>query len=142
MSEHINPTRGQFGAFAGLESEGPIHMLNLVRLRERAAYEDGRSATGADAYKAYARESEPIFTRVGGRQFWIGRFDLMLIGPEDERWDLVFIAEYPNAAAFVEMVRDPAYQEAVKHRTAAVEDSRLIRLTPLRGGKGFGDALR
>jgi uncharacterized protein (DUF1330 family) len=141
MSDHVNPTREQFAAFAGLPSDGPIHMLNMIRFRERAAYDDGREMSGAHAYKTYVKETEPIFTRVGGRQFWIGRFDLMVIGPEDERWDLIFIAEYPSSAAFLEMVRDPAYQEAAKHRTAAVEDSRLIRLAPM-AGKGFAEALR
>ncbi|MGE0739956.1 MAG: DUF1330 domain-containing protein [Hyphomonadaceae bacterium] len=142
MSDLINPTREQFGAFVKLESDGPIHMLNMIRFRARAAYDDGRQATGAEAYKAYARESEPVFSRLGGKQFWIGRFDLMVIGPEDERWDLIFIAEYPNSNAFIEMIRDPVYQEAVKHRTAAVEESRLIRLSPLTGGRGFGEAMR
>ncbi len=141
MSDLINPTKEQFAAFQTLPDEGPIHMLNLVRLREHAVYEDGRKASGADAYKAYARESGPVFERLGGRQHWIGRFDCVLIGPEDERWDLVFIAEYPNPAAFAAMIRDPEYREAVKHRTAAVVESRLIRLKPLQGGKGFGDAL-
>jgi hypothetical protein len=40
------------------------------------------------------------------------------------------------------MVRDPAYREAVKHRTAAVAESRLIRLTPQPLGQGFGSVLR
>ena len=62
--------------------------------------------------------------------------------PEEERWDLVFIAEYPNPAAFVAMIRDPVYREAVKHRTAAVAESRLIRLSPLPLGEGFGGVLR
>jgi uncharacterized protein (DUF1330 family) len=141
MSDLVNPTKEQFAAFQALPDEGPIHMLNLVRLRERAAYEDNREASGADAYKVYARESGPVFERHGGRQHWIGRFDAMVIGPEDERWDLVFIAEYPNPAAFGAMVRDPAYRQAVQHRTAAVAESRLIRLKPLAGGKGFGEAL-
>ncbi|UPT61767.1 MAG: DUF1330 domain-containing protein [Hyphomonadaceae bacterium JAD_PAG50586_4] len=141
MSDLINPTKEQFAAFQALPDEGPIHMLNLVRLREHAVYEDGRKATGAEAYKAYARESGPVFERLGGRQHWIGRFDCVLIGPEDERWDLAFIAEYPNPAAFAAMIRDRDYREAVKHRTAAVVESRLIRLKPLQGGKGFGDAL-
>jgi uncharacterized protein (DUF1330 family) len=142
MSDLINPTKEQFAAFQRMPDEGPIHMLNLVRLRDRAAYEDGREASGAEAYKAYARESAPVFERLGGRQFWVGRFDRMVIGPEQERWDLVFIAEYPNPAAFVAMVRDPAYREAVKHRTAAVAESRLIRLTPQPLGQGFGSVLR
>jgi uncharacterized protein (DUF1330 family) len=121
--------------------EGPIHMLNLIRLRERAAYADGREASGAEAYAAYGRESRPVFERLGGRQVWLGAPELMLIGPEDERWDIAFIAEYPSGAAFVEMLRDPVYREAVKHRTAAVADSRLLRLRPGVPGAGFGEAV-
>ena len=37
------------------------------------------------------------------------------------------------------MLRDPAYREAVKHRQAAVEDSRLLRLAPAPAGKEFGE---
>ncbi len=113
-------------------------MLNLVRLRERARYADGRDATGAEAYRAYAAASASVFARVGGRQPWIGKFETTLIGPTDERWDVAFIAAYPSVAAFVEMIRDPIYREAVKHRQAAVETSRLIRLAPRDAGSGFG----
>ncbi len=140
MSEHIDPTRAQFAAFQAIDRHGPIQMLNLVRFRAQATYPDGRQATGQDAYRAYAKASGPVFARVGGRQVWLGRFEHMLIGPAEERWDAVFIAEYPNAAAFVEMVRDPAYREAVKHRQAAVEDSRLIRLAQASAGPGFGES--
>jgi hypothetical protein len=42
-------------------------------------------------------------------------------------------------AAFVEMIRDPVYREAVKHRRAGVEDSRLIRHAVLPVGKTFGE---
>ena len=114
-------------------------MLNLVRLRERADYPDGREATGAEAYAAYGRESRPVFARLGGRIVWQGGFELMLIGPGEEYWDRCFIAEYPSVAAFVGMIRDPVYREAVKHRQAAVEDSRLIRTAPMPAGEGFGE---
>ena len=113
-------------------------MLNLVRLRARAAYPDGREATGAEAYQAYGRESARVFSRLGGAIIWRGTYELMLIGPAEERWDLCFIAQYPSVAAFVEMIRDPVYREAVKHRQAAVEDSRLIRLAPGEAGAAFG----
>jgi uncharacterized protein (DUF1330 family) len=139
MSGHVDPTRERFGAFRGLADDGPIHMLNLVRLKVDATYPDGRRTTGREAYAAYGRESGPIFRRVGGHIAWSGDFRLMLIGPEEERWDICFIAEYPGAAAFVEMIKDPQYQQAVRHRQAAVEDSRLIRLSPRPTGAGFGE---
>ena len=138
MTGYIDPTREAFAAFRADDRAGPVHMLNLVRLRERAAYPDGRSASGAEAYAAYGRQSLPVFTRLGGSIVWRGRFEMTLIGPAEERWDLCFIAEYPSVAAFVEMIRDPVYREAVKHRQAAVADSRLIRLAPGPAGIGFG----
>jgi uncharacterized protein (DUF1330 family) len=134
----IDPTKQAFADFRQMDRPGPIEMLNLVRLRDRAAYPDGREATGAEAYAAYGRESGPVFRRVGGMIAWLGSFELTLIGPGDERWDHCFIARYPSVAAFVEMIRDPAYREAVKHRQAAVEDSRLIRLEPAEPGDLFG----
>jgi uncharacterized protein (DUF1330 family) len=121
---HIDPTKEVFAQFRANDRPGPIHMLNLVRLREQAAY---------------GRESGPVFERLGGRIVWQGRFELMLIGPAEERWDHCFIAEYPSVAAFAEMIRDPIYREAVKHRQAAVEDSRLIRHAILPVGKTFGE---
>jgi uncharacterized protein (DUF1330 family) len=139
MTGHIDPTRERFGEFRRLADDGPIHMLNLVRFKPVATYPDGLTASGAEAYAAYGRESLPIFTRVRGRIVWSGDFRLMLIGPEEERWDRCFIAEYPSAAAFVEMIKDPDYQKAVRHRQAAVEDSRLVRLSPRPAGASFSD---
>jgi uncharacterized protein (DUF1330 family) len=141
MAHFVDPTKEQFKEFRERIRPGPIHMLNLVRLRERATYPDGRVASGAEAYAAYGRESLSVFERLGGKVVWQGKFEWMLIGPgEGENWDHVFIAEYPSVEAFAEMIRDPAYREAVKHRQAAVVDSRLIRLQPLAPGKGFGQA--
>ncbi len=140
MTGHIDPTKEQFKEFRERTRPGPIHMLNLVLLHEQARYPDGRKATGAEAYTAYGRESLPVFSRLGGRIVWQGKFELMLIGPASgENWDHVFVAEYPSVEAFVEMIRDPVYREAVKHRQAAVQTSRLVRLKPLAPGKGFGE---
>ena len=140
MTDYLDPTKEIFAKFREMDRPGPIHMLNLVKFRERAAYPDGRDVSGADAYKSYARESGPVFRGLGGRQVWIGKPELMLIGPQDsEQWDIAFIAEYPSVQAFVAMLRDPVYREAVKHRQAAVEDSRLLRLAPAAAGKEFGE---
>jgi uncharacterized protein (DUF1330 family) len=141
----IDPERSQFEAFKALPRDQPIHMLNLVRVRERAAYPDdhpnaSKGLSGREAYRAYGEDSGAVFQRVGASQVWAGRPEVVVTGPLDERWDIAFIAYYPSAGAFLEMVTDPVYREAVKHRQAAVEDSRLIRLAPLTPGKVFGEA--
>lgn len=138
MEGYVDPDRVRYGQFKDLPREGRIHMLNLVRLNETATYPDGTMVTGAEAYGAYARESRQVFERLGGRIVWSGGFEFTLIGPADERWDICFIAEYPSADAFIEMLRDPAYRQAVCHRQAAVRTSRLVRLRPREAGSGFG----
>lgn len=137
MTAYIDPSKEQFKAFTKLPDEGPIWMLNIIRLRKKAKYDDGRKATGAEAYKTYGKESERFFTAVGGKIVWSGAPELMVIGPQDKRWDIAFVAEYPNAAAFGEMVKNPGYQAILHHRQAAVKDSRLIRMKPGEAGKLF-----
>ena len=142
--QFIDPSREQFDYFKGLDRDTPIFMLNQVRFRLQARYPEGHglagaSVTGAEAYRLYGEESGPIFERVGGTIAFRGKFEAVLTGPTDEKWDAVFIARYPNAHAFLEMVTDPNYRLAVIHRQAAVETSRLIRLQGMEGGAGFAD---
>ena len=63
MTGHVSNSRAQFEAFKALPRDTPLNMLNLIRLRDKADYPDGRAATGAEAYAAYGRESGPIFAR-------------------------------------------------------------------------------
>ncbi|MEO0390045.1 MAG: DUF1330 domain-containing protein [Pseudomonadota bacterium] len=138
---HIDPTRAQFDAFKDLPRDVPLHMLNLVRFRAQAAYPAGHAQegqTGAEAYASYGRDSAPVLARVGGHILWRGTYDATLIGPADTHWDAVFIAFYPTAGAFLQMVTDPDYQRAVVHRQAAVADSRLIRCGAAEAGAAFG----
>jgi uncharacterized protein (DUF1330 family) len=144
MDGHIDPDREAWAAFKSLPRDQPIQMLNLIRLKPLADYPEGhadhgKGLSGLDAYRAYGRTTARIFKRVGGRQVWAGKPQVMVTGPQAEAWDLAFIAEYPNSAAFMAMVADPEYRELVKHRTAGVADSRLLRLAPIEPGDGFGE---
>jgi uncharacterized protein (DUF1330 family) len=130
--QHIDPAREAFNTFKALPRDEPIWMLNLVRFRAQAAYPAGHpdantGRSGAAAYAEYGRTSGPIFRRVGGEIVWRGEMQAIVIGPHNEHWDAVFIARYPTAAAFLEMVTDADYRVAVVHRQAAVLTSRLIR---------------
>lgn len=143
MTAFIDPDRAQFEAFKALDREHPIEMLNLVKFRDKAAYPPGHELTkagltGAQAYRNYGAETAPIIARLGASILWRGAYQTTLIGPQDEAWDEVFVARYPTAHAFLEMVTDPVYQAAVIHRQAAVETSRLIRCAPAKGGEAFG----
>ena len=142
---HIDPERAQFDAFKALPRDTPIHMLNLVRFKDRATYPDdhplaGKALTGAEAYANYGKDSSAVLSRVGGSVVWSGMMEAMVIGPLAEHWDAMFIAEYPDSGAFMAMVTDPVYRQAVVHRQAAVETSRLIRTAPRETGSGrFAD---
>jgi uncharacterized protein (DUF1330 family) len=136
VTDYLDPDRAQFDAFKALDRDTPLNMLNLVRLRDVAAYPADHALasdglTGADAYQNYGAASGPVLADVGGSIVWRGQFETTLIGPRDEAWDIMFIAQYPNAHAFLQMISDPRYKLAVVHRQAAVITSRLIRSGPL-----------
>ncbi len=144
MSGHIDPEREAWDIFKTLPRDQVIHMLNLVRLKPLATYpadhpDHAKGLSGLEAYRAYGRTTAPILKKLGGRQVWAGKPQVMVTGPASEAWDIAFIAEYPNSQAFIDMVRDPEYRLLVAHRTAGVEDSRLLRLDPITPGEGFGE---
>src|SRR3546814_8988607 len=122
---HIDPERAQFDAFKALPRDTVIHMLNLVRFRDKAAYPPdhplaGQGLSGAEAYAHYGRDSGPVFQRLGGRIVWRGTMEAMALGPEAETWDAVFLAEYSTSGAFMATVTGPVYREAVVNRHAQV----------------------
>lgn len=110
-----------------------VVMLNLLKFRELAAYAGGQGeagATGRKAYSIYSREIQPVLARVGGRPIWLGAAKSAFIAPPDETWDEVLLVSYPSVEAFVGMVTAADYQAITFHRTAALEDSRLIVTLP------------
>ncbi len=145
MSGAIDPTAEAMAAFRDMAPDRPIAMINLLRFREQAVYaadhpHASAGQSGAQAYAAYGKAASAPFARAGGKQVWLGRPELTLIGPAAETWDLAFIAQYPSGEAFLSMLRDPDYRAAVMHRQAAVADSRLVRCEPLQAGLEFGAA--
>lgn len=143
MTHYRDTARAQFEIFKSLPRDTPIEMLNLVQFFDKAQYPAGhplagKDLTGAEAYLNYGKESGPILKAVGGEIIWRGGFEVSLIGDPAERWDAMFIVRYANSGAFLAMVTDPEYQKAVVHRQSAVENSRLVRTTPLTASGIFG----
>lgn len=127
--EKLNTT--QLEVLAGLPKDQPVVMLNLLRFRAVAKYDDGTPAcSGREAYDRYGRLARPALARVGASMVFMGQPSQALIGPSDERWDLMFLVKYPSVEAFSAMVSAPEYLAALQHRTAALEGSRLVPITP------------
>lgn len=137
-ANHTSFTKETFDTFAANDRPGPVQLLNLIRFHEEVVLPDGRRATGRDAYDRYSEISAPVFARLGGRIVWRGHFEQTLVGPPHEHWDAAFVAEYPSPDAFVRLMRDPVYREAMSYRRVAVVDSRLVRFGNLPLGVTFG----
>ena len=62
------PTAEQIEGFLTPDASGPIYMVNLLKFKEHAEYEDGRetSLSGREAYTLYATEVAKVITQVGG----------------------------------------------------------------------------
>lgn len=114
---------------ASLPQDTPIVMLNLLRFRDQARYGEGSSEparSGRQAYGEYSKTALRKVQGVGGELVWMGRTRASLIAPEGEQWDEVLLVRYPSATAFASMLADLEYQAATRHRTAALEEARLI----------------
>jgi uncharacterized protein (DUF1330 family) len=123
-----SPERLQ-GFLAKLDDATPLVMINLLRYRERAQYPAGAGAdpcSGREAYQRYGAVALQKVASVGGRIVWMGQVAASVIAPEGEEWHDAVLVEYPSRKAFLDMIALPDYQAAVFHRTAALEDSRLI----------------
>lgn len=134
MKNVLQPTGDQVRAFRDRQSGEPVAMLNLLKFKQSAAYEDGRSTdlTGREAYQLYANAFEEIMGPRGVRVVYSGEVKGLLIGAGDDLWDAVALIEYPSAAVMLEMLRDENYQRAQSHRAAGLEGQLLIEC-----GAGF-----
>ena len=114
---------------ASLPDDTPIVMLNLLRYRETARYKDGEADySGREAYQKYSEVAFGKVQGVGGEMVWKGRALAGVIAPEGEKWHSVLLVRYPSKQAFASMLADPEYRQATKHRTAALEEARLIAM--------------
>ena len=102
--------------------DGPVYMVNLLKFKDHAEYEDGRETdlTGREAYNLYGAAVVNIITDYGGEVFFAGDVTHLTLGQVEELWDEVAIAKYPNRAALVAMSSSEEWQAAAVHRTAGL----------------------
>jgi uncharacterized protein (DUF1330 family) len=125
------PTPAQMQAMMEKGPEGPIIMVNLLKYRERAAYEAARAEakedlSGREAYQRYGAAAFQHVSARGGSIAWMGPQALVFIGGPEQEWDDIVCVKYPSRQKFLEMVSDPDYLAAAYHRDAGLERTALL----------------
>ena len=117
---------------------GEIVMLNLLRFRDIADYSaspelmPSEPISGAEAYQKYIDHTLPFLKENGGDLVFLGKGGKYLIGPQEEQWDLVMLVRQKSLSDFMAFASNQAYLAGLGHRTAALEDSRLLPLVESR----------
>jgi uncharacterized protein (DUF1330 family) len=134
MQTYLEPTQESGRAFFMRGITGRVVMLNLLRYRAIADYSatprlaPATPVTGEAAYRLYMEHTMPYLEQSGGRVLFFGRGGAFLVGPEGERWDAAMLVEQASTAAFLAFASNAEYLAGIGHRTAALEDSRLLPL--------------
>jgi hypothetical protein len=134
MQAYLEPTQEQGRAFFGRRIEGGIVMLNMLRFRATADYSADPALkpdaliSGEAAYRLYMEHTLPYLAASGGKILFYGRGGDYFIGPANERWDAVMLVRQSSVESFLAFASNQAYLAGIGHRTAALEDSRLLPL--------------
>ena len=141
MSERfLEPTQKSGVALFSRAIAGEVVMLNLLRLRDVADYSaspelaPSESISGREAYQKYIEHTLPMLRKTGGDLVFLGEGGHYLIGPQDERWDVVMLVRQASLADFMAFASNEEYLAGIGHRTAALEDSRLLPLVEFKDG--------
>ena len=118
----VAPNKEQMAGFFEGDINSPISMVNLLKFKEKAEYEDGRDndLSGKEAYMIYAMEVQEHLEKIGGEMVFGGEITRLMLGEVEDLWDSVAVARYPSRKAMLEMIMDRDYQESEKHRSAGL----------------------
>ncbi|WP_372758039.1 DUF1330 domain-containing protein [Mariniflexile sp.] len=133
MSKHIDasPEAGK-EFYQNFHGKGKVVMLNLLKFRVTADYTNLeelkpiKNISGEEAYQLYLNSTLPELEKAGSRIIYFGKSRNFLIGPDSEKWHAVLLVEHESVLKFMEFAQSPDYQKKAGHRTAALEDSRLL----------------
>jgi uncharacterized protein (DUF1330 family) len=130
--KYLEPTQESGAHLFSKNIQGEVTMLNLLKFRKIADYSEnpeldtGDQISGKDAYKKYMDETLAFLEESGGKIIFEGECDRFLIGPENEEWDYMLLIRQSSLQSFLSFASNPAYLKVLGHRTAALEDSRLL----------------
>ena len=134
---YLEPTQDSGRALVMRRIPGEVVMLTLIRYRDVADYSTcpelapSTPISGAVAFQRYIEHTLPFLRESGGDLLFLGAGGPFLIGPEAEHWDLAMLVRQSSVDSFLAFASNTGYLAGLGHRTAALEDSRLLPLVPM-----------
>lgn len=129
---YLEPSDESARRFFERDIKGPLTMLNLLRFRDVADYSrfpqlaPPDPISGREAYDRYVRHTIPFLNASGGSLELFGTGGHNFVGPAEERWDLVMLVRQASVNGFLAFASNEDYLAGIGHRTAALEDSRML----------------
>jgi uncharacterized protein (DUF1330 family) len=106
-------------------------ILNFLKYLTKANYSDAEIKAGKDAYKEYGRKFITFLGKFGGRLEYGGKIKSNIVDVTQAfDFDAYTFVKYPSFEKMFEMLFGENWQEASKHRTAALEDSTVLKVKP------------
>jgi hypothetical protein len=131
----VYPNKEQIKGFLEPVSEGPICMVNLLKFKEKAEYEDGRDTdlTGREAYALYEEGVKKLLQEIGGGVGFEGDVERLALGEVEELWDVVALAVWPSRGVMFDVMQSPDMQAISVHRSAGLAGQINIETTGFQG---------
>ena len=122
VKNSVMPNESQMAGFSEAGPDGPIYMVNLLKFKAKAQYDDGRDTdlTGEQAYALYGVAVTALLKEFGGEAIFCADVERLMLGEVEELWDKVAIAMYPSRNAMLQMMISPTMQEIGQHRAAGL----------------------
>tara|TARA_B100000959_G_C14979787_1_gene622970 strand:+ start:3013 stop:3423 length:411 start_codon:yes stop_codon:yes gene_type:complete len=132
VENKLRPNAKQMAGFLLGDTKTTIHMVNLLKFKDKAEYKDRRQTdlTGKEAYQIYGKEVQEHLRKVGAKMIFSGEVSRLMLGEVEELWDMIAIAEYPSRKAMRSMIMDKEYQKSEEHRSAGLAGQLNIETRP------------
>ena len=131
----VYPNKEQIKGFMEPAYEEPICMVNLLKFKEKAEYEDGRDTdlTGREAYALYEEGVKKLLQEIGGGIGFEGDVERLALGEVEELWDVVGLAVWPSRGAMFKVMQSPEMQAISVHRSAGLAGQLNLETTGFQG---------
>ncbi|WP_163834941.1 DUF1330 domain-containing protein [Spartinivicinus ruber] len=122
VTNKLMPSKKQDELLNELGPDGPVFMINLVKFKDKAVYEDGRDTnlTGKEAYRLYGQEVVKMLAKFNAEVVFGTHITEIIIGEVEELWDEMTVVKYASRKDLNAMTSSQEWHSINVHRLAGI----------------------